>query len=64
MSDWKITDKSTTMVDYTAEVFTLGLAKAPTIYEITNKDTGEVKHVQAYSEKQVGEKIARGKMFD
>ena len=60
MSDWKITGKDTDLVDKVAEIATLGLCPAPTTYEVTNKSTGDVKHVSAFSEKGVAEKISDG----
>jgi hypothetical protein len=61
MGDWKITGKEKDVVDSLTEMVTLGFAPAPTIYEVTNTETGEVKHVTAYSEEGLGRKIADGK---
>lgn len=64
MSDWKITgsSRSDDPADIAMEMATFGLVSRPSKYEVTNTETGDVKHVWANNEKQVGEAIARGNL--
>ena len=66
MSKWKITreTKSDHIPDAIMEIITLGAVERPSDYEVTNKETGEVKHYTAYNEKQVGEAIRNGKLHN
>ena len=64
MSDWKVTgsSKSDSMPDAIMEIVTLGACSRATEYEITNKQTGEVKHSVAENLTQLSENIAKGRM--
>lgn len=59
---WKVTDKqpSHSLIDSVIEAATVGLVQRPYDYEITNEETGEVRHSTAGGEKELGENIKKG----
>ena len=61
--NWEISGQEKSGTDVIIEAVTLGLVPAPTTYEVTNTESGDVRHVTSYSRDSVGEKIADGK-FD
>jgi hypothetical protein len=64
MPDWNVTGTKQSGVDIAVEAMTLGFATAPTTYEVTHQESGEVKHVTAYTKDGLGNKIAKGDFDD
>ncbi len=57
---WEVTHEETTTESALASAFTLGLVPESNDYTVKNTETGEVKHVIAFSKDDLADKISKG----
>lgn len=62
---WEIKNDGTNVVSSILSAMTLDLLSGGTkVYEVENEETGKIRHVRAYNEEEVGEKISNGDFKD
>ena len=61
MGKWKVTDKTPNRDSLIAKTITLGLSATEYDYKVKHRETGEVRTVTAYDDRDLTSKIEKGK---